>query len=300
MRKSITVIFVALAILLTGCQSGVSNKYRTSDVEEAIMQGSKEVLNSFEVKQDVELVVKKEGNQIISYPVGSEDKQCRMFIPENFYDEEEFITPNLSKEGETPKVIQKKLKIAQDIVCSYIDNSKYIKEEDKVSCKEAVQSVKIRYGIFENAELKDSPMLTSGSIIYVSEVFEEYISEYFFIHELIHVASNQTNKGSRYEKSSYRASKLNEAITDLIAIELSQRNGFSGYTISAYQDYYEFAFYVIANFDVMKAYYYSDEYEKITSDMFDLYTIVLDNLYTDESANEQRTVLYYILNEWQK
>ena len=285
---------LSIVVLITSCAP------RTTDVESTILEGSKSVASVFDYKPDIELNIEKETDLFRSYPTGEEDKVFQMRIPENFYEDEQFKIPVMTDEVDLPKGLNQKLEKAKEIVVSYIENSEYIKDEDKADCQNAVENVTIHYGRFEDDVFKECPMLTSDSTIYVSRAFENYLSEYMFIHELIHVASNVTNKGSEYEFSVYRSSKLNEVITDLISVELSTRNEISGYEISAYQDYYEYAFYAIAKFDIIKAYYYSDEYSNIVSNEFDLYTILMDQLYSGEGEEEFRTVIYYIVNEWGK
>lgn len=285
------IILLIIAILTGGCTTETN-----SEIEQTIIEDAQKAVKNFQVEANLKVnVIKRNDNKFLMYPEGySEDEAFTMWIPKNFYKKEKFKVPDV-KELELPYKLSKLFEKPRKIAKNYINNSKKIKEEDKKVCLETLEKATLHYCTFSNKEYNDILMITVDSEIYINSKLKDYISEYAYLHELIHIISNVTNKGSMYEYSAYRSSKLNEAITDFIAVKLAKENGLSGYEISSYQTYYEVAYYILAKFDI-QAYFYSDEYQKIISilgeDKFNLYILMVDNL---EECSE---VIYYLINDF--
>ncbi len=296
------VILLLVITILGGCstkEQEVQKEKNAVDTENAIVRMAKYVATTFKVDDKANFNVEKKKDRFLMYPDGHESEPFTMLIPCNFYERNEFEAPKFVAEQEVPEAQKKLLEKSIAIVSLYVDNSKKIKNSDKELCKNAVKNIKLHYAKFVE-EYSELGLVTVGSEMYINSNLTEYISEYTYIHELIHVCSNETNKGSKYEFSAYRASKLNEAITDIIAVELATENSLSGYEVSAYQTYYEPAYYMLSKFDMLGAYYYSDMYESIISevgqDKFDSYILLTDNLEDGKCG----TAMYYIVNEMLK
>lgn len=299
-KKFWGIILLLVITILGGCtsndQKAQEEKFDVVATEKAIVRMAKKVAKTFEVDNNINFNVKKKTDKFLMYPDGHEKEPFTMLIPCNFYERNEFVAPKYVAEQEVPEAQKKLLEKSISIVLPYVDNSKRIKDADKELCKKTVKNITLHYAKFvgEDSELG---LVTVGSKMYINSNLTKYIFEYTYIHELIHVCSNVTNKGSKYEFSSYRASKLNEAITDILAVQLSVENGLSGYEVSAYDIYYEPAYYMLSKFDILEAYYYSDKYDNIISAMgqnnFDAYILLTDNLADGKCG----TAMYYIVNE---
>lgn len=295
------VILLLVITILGGCstkqQEVQKEKSDAVATEKAIVRMAKKVAKTFEADNSINFNVKKKTDRFLMYPDGHESEPFTMLIPCNFYERNEFEIPKMFSKRELPASQKKLFKKAQKIVLKYIDASNAIKKSDKKLCKETVENVTFYYGTFSEKQYADVAVVTVGSEMYINSKLENYISEYTYLHELPHVVSNITNKGSKYEFSAYRASKLNEAITDIIAVQLAKENGLSGYEVSAYQTYYESAYYMLSKFDMLETYYYSDGYDNIISaigqNKFDSYILLTDNL-SDEKCG---TAMYYMVNE---
>lgn len=290
-KNFLGIILLIVAIFTSGCAVKEETK-----VERTILEESRKVVKNFEVETSLKVNVIKKKNKFLMYPEGYSEKEAfKMWIPKNFYQKEKFKVPEI-KELELPDTLSKLFEKPRKIAQNYINNSSIIKEEDKKVCIEALEKATLHYCTFSSKEYNDILMITVDSEIYINSKLRNYVSEYAYLHEIIHIISNITNDGSIYEYSAYRSSKLNETITDLIAVELARENELSGYEISSYQTYYEPIYYVLAKFDMLKAYFYSDEYQKIISiigeDKFNLYILMVDNL---EECNE---VIYYLINDF--
>lgn len=295
------VILLLVITILGGCstkeQEVQKEKSNTIATEKAIVKTAKKIAKTFEVDNTVSFNVEKKSDRFLMYPDGHKNEPFTMLIPCNFYERNEFEAPKIVSEQELPESQRKLFNKAQKIALKYIDASNAIKESDKTLCRETLKNVILHNGVFSEKEYADCTMITVDKEICINSNLVKHISEYTYLHELIHIISNVTNKSSKYEFTLYRASKLNEAITDIIAVELATENGLSGYEISAYQIYYEPAYYMLSKFDMLKAYYYSEKYEDIISEMgqdnFDSYVLLTDNL----ADGKCDAAMYYMINE---
>ena len=294
MKKNLimrTIIVTLFCLMITGCSN--SSKKINATVEGELFQESKEAIKSFQLDKSINLNIKKEKDRFIVYPDGRENDAFTMLIPSNFYEKAKFEQPRILNEKKMPKEQQKMLSDAKKVALKYVDNSQIIKKNDKNACKEAIKNVEMVYANFLEKDYEDIAMVTVDKVICVNANLEDYFSCYTYLHELIHVISNVTNKGTKYEFSYYRASKLNEAITDLIAVKLAEENGMSGYEVSAYQTYYECVMYIIKEFDMLNTYYYSDGYSKIEKNSLDLYVLLMENIGDGKCEN----IIPYLINE---
>lgn len=301
-KKFLGIILLLVITILGGCASNDQKvQEEKSDVvatEKAIVRMAKKVAKTFEVDNTVNFNVKKKTDRFLMYPDGHESEPFTMLIPCNFYERNEFEAPKVVAEKELPASQKQLFEKAQKIVLKYIDASNAIKKYDKKLCKETVENVTFHYGTFSEKEYADCAMITVNTEIYINSDLVEYISGCKYLHELVHIISNITNRESKYEFSAYRASKLNEAITDIISVSLAAENELHGYEeVSAYQIYYEPACYMLSKFNMLEAYYYSNKYDNIISamgqDNFDAYILLMDNLEDGKCG----TAMYYMVNE---
>lgn len=295
------VILLLVITILGGCSTKQEVQKEKSDAvatEKAIVRMAKMVAKTFEVDKTVNFNIKKKSDRFLMYPDGYVKEPFTMFIPSNFYERNEFEAPKLVAEKELPASQKLLFEKAQKIVLKYIDVSNAIKKYDKKLCKETVENVTFHYGTFSEKEYVDCAMITVNTEIYINSDLVEYISGCKYLHELVHIISNITNRESKYEFSAYRASKLNEAITDIISVSLAAENELHGYEeVSAYQIYYEPACYMLSKFNMLEAYYYSNKYDDIISamgqDNFDAYILLMDNLEDGKCG----TSMNYMVNE---
>lgn len=295
------VILLLVITILGGCSTKQEVQKEKSDAvatEKAIVRMAKMVAKTFEVDKTVNFNIKKKSDRFLMYPDGYVKEPFTMFIPSNFYERNEFEAPKLVAEKELPASQKQLFNKAKKIVLKYIDASNAIKKSDKKLCKETVKNVTLHYGVFSEKEYADCAMITVNTEIYINSDLVEYISGCKYLHELVHIISNITNRESKYEFSAYRASKLNEAITDIISVSLAAENELHGYEeVSAYQIYYEPACYMLSKFNMLEAYYYSNKYDDIISamgqDNFDAYILLMDNLEDGKCG----TSMNYMVNE---
>lgn len=304
-KKFLGIILLLIITILGGCstektvsdtkKSSETVTIKTANTEKAIVKDSKKISKMFAVDATVNIDVKKKTDRFLMYSGGR--KIITMLMPCDFYERNEFEIPEV-EENEIPSLYKRLLDKPQKIVLNYISNSDKIEEPDKRECRKAVKEVKLHYGTFKTCTTV--PIITIKNEIYINTIFDKYISEYLYLHELVHIISNTTNKGSKYEKCFYRASKLNEVITDLIAFNLAKKNKIIAYEDVGYRDYYEPVYYLIAKYDILKAYYYSNYYQKIIEEIgqneFDLYVLLVEN-FNDGKSDK---AISYSINEFLK
>lgn len=305
-RKKLLVTVLILSFLLVGM--GCSSTKQKNDLEERnnlkgvtdkkIFQDSQEIEKTFEEKNDVNINIVRKMDSFLLYPEGFDESQAfTMLIPSNWEEESEFEVPEYE---ESPKKLSKEqeenFKRAKEVAVNYINESDVIK--DKESCRKFVEDTKILNVKFTDEEYCNMAMVTCNNTIYLNENLQEYFCEYMYLHELIHVISNFTNAGTKYEFSSYRASKINEATTDLIALELAKENEIKVEYGSDYGAYYEYAYYLIAKYDFLQTYFYSDGYDsmirKLGKDKLDVYFLMVNYI------EDTQDIICYIINELYK
>lgn len=221
--------------------------------------------------------------------VDSENNSCVYFINDTYkFYEAENPYKNFRFTESSKKMDQKYFKYldqAKELAKMFVDSSTIIYSEDKDGLKNTIDNVGIHYGKVEDAGLNlDSVlvMITQDLEIYVVEGYEKYYSVATFLHELIHVISNQTNKGSKYETSFYRFSAINEGLTELIARQILIDAGMENQIAEdvAYEIYFLYAYSLMNEFDLLLGYFYSDNYDNIFAsknrDWIDIYYMIVD------------------------
>ena len=284
-------IIILLIIWVTLCDCT-----KRESVEEVIKHEAENVVSVFEY-DDINMNYSQRGeNILLMYPDGYEENPYELQVSPEFYEKNEFFVPNYVSTSEVPREQTSLFNKAKGIVVKYIKQSTVIEESDKKRCIEAVKSTEIRFGQFEE-EYYDFLMVTKGNTIYINSLLSDYNTVKFCVHELVHVISNVTNKGTKYEKEYYRSSLLNEALTDIIAgqivTEMTDEDDYE----TQYIDGYEVASHMIYNFDMLKTYYYSDGYdlikEKTGRIKLDMLILLLDNN-VDEST---QAMISYLVND---
>lgn len=299
-RKKLLVTVLILSFLLVGmgCSSTKQKNDLKGAIDKAILKDSQEIEKTFEEKSDVNINIVRKVDRFLVYPDGVDESQAFiMLIPSDWEEKKQFEVPKYEESQKKLSTEQEEnFKRAKEVAVNYINESDIIK--DKESCRKFVEDTKILNVKFTDEEYCNTAMVTCNNTIYLNENLYEYFSEYLYLHELIHVISNSTNKGTKYECSSYRASKINEATTDLIALELVKENEMQIKYESNYGVYYQFAYYLIAKYDFLQTYFYSDGYDsmisKLGKDKVDVYFLMVN--YIEDTYD----IICYIVNELYK
>ena len=194
------------------------------------------------------------------------------------------------------------LEIAKKLICEYVNSSSVIKEEDKKEIQDVIMDVKVHYiTIDENDPRKyGAVMMTHGKEIYINDNMpEKMYTAHTFGHEMIHVISNITNSGTKYENSYYNSCNVSEAITELIIQEIIFNSDYQEEFVSGvvYEEDFEFVLALLGRYDILKAYYYSDYYDvllkDVNKDAFDLYYLAVTSLnYEEKIANDNMYVIW--------
>ncbi len=284
------VALLILLIALCGCSGKAS-------VEDIIQLDAENVVSLFEYNYSIHMNYSRGDNgTLIMYPDGHEDEPFELEVSPEFYEDNEFLVPKYVESFDFPKEQVMLFDKAKSIVVKYIKQSTVIDDSDKKKCIEAVKSAELRFGRFEE-DYTDFLMVTKGNRVYLNGLLAEHNTVRYCVHELVHVISNVTNIGTRYEKSYYRSSLLNEALTDIIAEHIITEMTDEENSETEYVDGFEVAYHLIYRFDMLKTYYYSDGYDEIKeqtgSIKFNMLILLMDN-----NVNEStQAMISYIVND---
>lgn len=288
LKKIFAVVVLVCFTVLCACSSKASDMAveehivelaETSVVPETYYSNFKGSLR-LEKKENgsrIELVNKFNGSTLYFI-----DNVAKFYNDEDPYKDIEF-----QSSGEIAKKHLKKFEKAKELALIYLSSSKIITEEDKERIREIIEEkVVIHYGEIKKGVNSDSDiatvMLTKGSEIYVNEKCEKMISIHTFLHELIHIISNETNSNSKYENSFYRFSKINEALTDLITQQILIDSGLENQINKSvrYILYFNHVFLLMEKVDMLDAYFYSDNFDiifqKLNKDWLNVYYMVIE------------------------
>ena len=215
-------------------QSDEIREYIKKDVESAKQQGV-----------DFNITVKKISKNVYEVEFDG-NKQTNQFYDQS---QEEI---NLDQVYELGAEYQSIATRARDSVIKYINSSNILK--DKEMLIEGINQISVKV-----ADM-DTVGLCREGIVYINkdvlENFPASTSEYALAHEYIHALAAITNGGIHNEV--YGKNKLNEAITDIITVQLyPDGSGFE----SAYADYYYYVLGYISCFEekALEAYFYGYE-----------------------------------------
>lgn len=173
---------------------------------------------------------------------------------------------------EIPEFIYDELEISQELARQFVRDSLTIKDQDKELAFYVIDNVKLNHVEIDEQEehfKKSVPLFTKGTEIFVNDnlMMSAMIDSQSLLHELIHVISNVTNKGSKYENSFYNHNIITEALTEHITKQIVKVYGKGLENNRIYQvsyDYYiECASTLIGKADIYKAYFYSDYFDEI-------------------------------------
>lgn len=286
---SLLIMFISI---LTGCAQ--STEKVTCKMEANLQTAAgeyKEYIES-QMQEGVLELVKEDGMfKLIDEP--TQKQVYYVTIPDDFYEwDDPYKKFQFTETGELPEENQKFLEEAKVLAKDYIDLSNIIKQEQKEALKETISNVSIHYGTFGESEKVLGPnslMVTHGTDIYVNEEFKDYVVVHTFLHELIHVITNETNRGSKYELSYYRFSTVNEAITELITREIMMANGKESEMIqTTYEVYFEYSLALMGKSDLLTAYFYSENYDNIIEtfgkDWVDVYYLLVNSCPVEDLA----------------
>lgn len=271
-------------------------------VEQTILEASNQQENAFSFYPEYDYTISRFKNKLVVQVSENPNEQLAIYINSDFYDDIPIEPLQYSSEKDVPQTFYSMLSKAQEKVTAYIDSSSFIKSEDKDRCKDYVENVTVKNGI--PLEKNDGTLMqTNGNTIYINDNMFSYIKERSIIHELIHVVSNCTNATQANKNSAYRGSMLNEALTELIARELSDEYNLSpsDYAV-VYEDYFPETYLLMGKMNLLKAYFYSDTYddvkEKYSSEVFDLIILSMNNFADpDQNADALSNMLSIALNK---
>jgi len=179
---------------------------------------------------------------------------------------------------------------AKDSVINYINSSNVL--QDKEMLIEEINKINVKV-----AEMDTVGLYREGTIYISKDVLKYYpevATEYALAHEYVHALAAITNDG--IDNEVYGKNKFNEAITDIITVQLYP-NG-SGFE-SAYADYYYYVLGYIACFkeEALEAYFYGyeDIWESVGRDEFDFFVEMFANAPNNAYAHMCYDAL---INKW--
>ena len=225
-------------------------------------------------------------------------------IPEDFEDGDdpfESLRYEVSSK-ELPQTAYDSLETAKTLMCDYVDSSNVIGKEDKANINEVINSVNVNYITIDDSDpnKESALMITHGTEIFVNDSMpESCFTTHTFLHEMVHVASNITNENSKNENCYYNHCSISEAITEMLAQMIMVEADFADdfeYCVS-YESDFDFALALLGRYDILEAYYYADNYEKIlkgvNKDAFDLYYLAISSLgYEEKTMNNNVYVIW--------
>lgn len=241
----------------------------------------KDVANAKQQGVDFNIAVNKISNTVYEVEFNG-NKQKNEFYDQS---QEEF---NLEQVSELSAEYQSIVTKARDSVIKYINASNILKDKEKLI--EGINQINVKVAVM------DTVGLHREGIVYISKDFLDNFpasaSEYALAHEYIHALASITNGG--IENEVYGKNKLNEAITDIITLQLYPDG--SGYE-SIYADYYYYVCGYISCFKekAIEAYFYgyNDIWQSTGRDEFDFFVEMFGNAPNDTYAHMYCTALIY-------
>lgn len=192
--------------------------------------------------------------------------------------------------------------IARKLVIDFAVDSNNIDEDVKQKCLDVIQNkVELHLINIDDSEPEKSSaiMMTHNTDIYLNDNMpESYYNVHSFVHELVHVLSNVTNEGTKYEYGFYNTCNISEAITEIVALEILENTEVEIYFFGEipYSNYFNDAFALIGKYDVLKAYFNSDYYdvifEEANKDAFDLFYLSATYLDDENRENGNQYVIW--------
>lgn len=243
----------------------------------------KDVANAKQQGVDFNIAVNRISKNVYEVTFNG-DKQKNEFYEES---QEEF---NLEQVCELDSKYQSIATKARDSVIKYINTSNILKDKEKLI--ESINQIQVKVAIM------DSVGLHREGTVYISKDFlanfPASASEYALAHEYIHALAAITNNG--VDNEVYGKNQLNEAITDIITVQLyPEGSGFE----SAYSDYYYYVLGYISCFKekAVEAYFYGydDIWESTGRDDFDFFVEMFAKAPYDVYAHMYTTAL---INKW--
>ena len=294
--KILSIILGFFIIFSTGCEST-----QTQTIEDSILKKSQEYVDNFKISKDESISIHRYDNRFCIYLNGDTKNPATLYIPCDFEEKIPFQTPKFSEKLDVPTECHVMFKNAKRYVLEYLYQSNFIKESDKEKVKKYVSEAKLYNRSYCGDEYSSAAMTTVGNTIYMNNDWINYLTEKLFVHELVHVISNATNSGQNNELSIYRSSMLNEALTEIITREISERYYLyqNPQIMISYDVYLEPTFDLIVPLNLIEAYYYSDKYDtiikKIGKDNFDVIILTLN--YLEQTPDLCYSLLYFEINE---
>lgn len=283
--KVITALLLTIALtFMTGC----SNSKTSMNVDDSLRTLAQNESSKLSCWEDLKggLEIKKLTNRYELVDVESGisvyyiDGVNEFYKQENPYENFVFEDPQKALESEYIDNLNK----AKELAIDYIDSSTVIKAESKDNLKDTIKDVNIHYGSMlgeKNDLFTITPMRTYGTEIYITEGAERYFTIGVFLHELVHVISNETNLGSKYEWSFYRFSAINEGMTELITRQILINAGMKDKIEEevTYEMFFPYVYALQGKVDLLEGYYYSDNFdtifEGIERDWIDMYYMLV-------------------------
>ena len=130
-----------------------------------------------------------------------------------------------SSEYELPQFVYQELDLAKELAKQSVRDSLVVKEQDKDNIFAVIDNLNVNYVEIDDqeSEFKQTvPLFTKGVEIFVNDnVMTSAMVDYrSLLHELVHVISNVTNDGTKYENSFYNHNMITEALTEYITKQI--------------------------------------------------------------------------------
>lgn len=271
--KALISVLLVIAILFSGCAlTGCTEIHNNMNVERNIMRDANRLgINSKELSQwEGRLELHNFGSYYVFFDI-------KNHVPVYYINVQVDLNEDPAKDftfEESEKTLDSQylemLEDAKSLVCQYIDSSDAIKADDKEELKRNINEVTVHYGTRTDEDVVESDVIinTIGTELYFMEGNESYYTVGTILHELVHVASNVTNIGSKNQFALYRFSYINEALTELITREiLSEANREEEIFECVYEMFFPFVYTLLKKVDFLEAYFYADKYDPLYEEL---------------------------------
>lgn len=165
---------------------------------------------------------------------------------------------------------------SKELVYKYIDTSNIL--TNKEALKHYIYDLSAKQAIFTDESTVAAYFSTTDNMIYVNKDNLQFVSEWAFVHELVHAISYYTH-GCDISNEPYAYSLFNEIMTDIITESMNpviDKSLMSGYNNSHLLLY---PYINLVGTDAILAYFYGyDEiYKNLNKDEFEFFVFILDD-----------------------
>lgn len=279
MKKIKRFLSLLFALLIFALSAAACSGNSTSKYDAKILKAASEVSSALDYNNDAENpfiqgsryfnVVKKSDGEFFVDVNGTEatvimtdDNEEAPYVPTH--------VKGLSKN------LEKLYSQSKDLVYKYIDSSNIL--TNKEALKQYISDLSAKQAIFTDESTVAAYFSSTDNMIYVSKSNLRFVSEWAFVHELVHAISYYTH-GCDISNQPYAYNLFNEIMTDIITMSMSPSN--TSTSISRYTTSYLLLYpYInLIGTDAISAYFYGYDkiYENLNKDEFEFFVFTLDN-----------------------